>query len=160
MFIVFVCNMFTFQKFGISSLHIGELHSHMRGGGGGTWGSKYAPRVSSAKHNLSCDNLSPPSPSFPPPHVPIKYGLSKHFMPDRFLSPGEGSFCFQRNAGRRRLINVEINEGILHPATICKYRVKFMLSTFINLGSDMSKYWVLETLLQLPPNPLLRNSDN
>ena len=81
-----------------------------------------------------------PSPSPPPPHVPIKYGLSKHFMPIRFLSPGEGSFCFQRNAGRRRLINVEINEGILHPATICKYRVKFMLSTFINLGSDMSKY--------------------
>ena len=30
MFIVFVCNMFTFQKFGISSLHIGELHSYVR----------------------------------------------------------------------------------------------------------------------------------
>ena len=34
MFIVFVCNMFTyFQKFGISSLHIGELLTHMGGGG-------------------------------------------------------------------------------------------------------------------------------
>ena len=65
MFIVFVCNMFTFQKFGISSLHIGELHSHMRGGEGALESLNMPPEcpVPSIIYHLTICRRPSPSPA-------------------------------------------------------------------------------------------------